>query len=854
MKKKITLVLLFSFAISFAQMPVRLDYQAEAKKGTLTFFQIVEQKQKEFKDLDLTVRKNLKEFKHFSRWFAFWKDRVDANGNFPSSNLGLFNAKVLNDSGKINFTTTSRKSNSANENWTNVGPQGLPEPNGYSNPPQMGRLNCLLRIKHPTDRNLDVLFVGAPNGGIWKSTDGGANWTPKLDNLAGIGVTDIKTTPDATFANYTSKPIYVSTGDYDGRNANSIGVLKSTDGGETFSSTGLSYTIDQQENLGQLIVKDENTVLVGATWDIMRTIDGGANWSVAYSPGYNGNYGRVAINGDKAMFTGYYDIIYTSDYVTGNWTQVKTNGGNFGKHAVTVGEDGKFYIQGANGQIEQFDDTNSTFSNFGSATTGYDAQQGFNQTLLVMNNLVLVGGVNGNTSTNGASSWYNALNGYWNDNTSDGNYVHSDHHMMGKLDGTYEFWSTNDGGLNYVDFGNDPSNQKPTVTYKSEKVIVTQSYSVAINPNANDDAYLIANQDNDSFSKIGGTWYSVAMGDGIQSAINYNNSSIRYTANQNGFLVQSDTGFQGQLQGNGKSVSVPGAYFVFPLEMHKTNPDILYAGGDEVYKIEDGANLSMTNLNSGAGVASKNSAIYDIATHGNAIFVSGENGLRFSTDGGANWTTPAGAVTGTINSVDFDAANANNMYVTVSGYTNGSKVFKSTDGGASFTNISGDLPNIVMKEVLLKQGQGTEYLFVATELGVYFTRNGGTNWTRYGNGMPMVDVRDIEIHYTNDKLVAATFGRGLWEINIANTVLSTESLENNLNVSVFPVPSSQLLNISVANPGKYNYQIYNVVGGLVQKGSFHQGGKIDISKLATQTYILRVFDSKSSFSTRIIKN
>ena len=64
------------------------------------------------------------------------------------------------------------------------------------------------------------------------------------------------------------------------------------------------------------------------------------------------------------------------------------------------------------------------------------------------------------------------------------------------------------------------------VIYKSEDVIVTQSYSVAINPSANDDAYVIANQDNDTYSKVNGTWYSVAMGDGIQSAINYNNSNI----------------------------------------------------------------------------------------------------------------------------------------------------------------------------------------------------------------------------------------------------------------------------------------------------------------------------------------
>ena len=62
----------------------------------------------------------------------------------------------------------------------------------------------------------------------------------------------------------------------------------------------------------------------------------------------------------------------------------------------------------------------------------------------------------------------------------------------------------------------------------------------------------------------------------------------------------------------------------------------------------------------------------------------------------------------------------NEVYISVSGYSDGNKVFKSTDSGATWTNISEGLPNIVMKEIVLKQNQNTEILFVATELGVYF--------------------------------------------------------------------------------------------------------------------------------------
>ena len=859
MKFKTTLLFLFSFSVLFSQNNVKLDYLDEAAKGDLNYFEIVKKKKEEIKSYDLSKISNRKAIKQFNRWAYYWKDRVDELGNFPSANLGYFNADILDVNGKIKARDLQyQKSQFNTESWLNVGPQKLPEANGYSSRPQMGRLNTLLRIKHPTDRNQDILFVGAPNGGVWKSTDGGTSWSPKLDFLAGIGVSDIKTTPDATFANYTTKPIYVSTGDYDGRQANSIGVLKSTDGGETFVSTGLSYGLNQQQLLGNLHVIDENNVFVAGKFAVMRTIDGGATWTDSYVPNYNSpigrGFGRMAVKGTEILVSGYFELAYTNDYNLGIWTTIELENSSNNRQAVTVGEDGSFYVQNKDGQVKKFNSTTRQISNLGSSVPGYNPQGGFNQALLVKNDMMISGAVNGSSSVNNGANWYKSLNGYWENNSSDGSNIHPDIHGIGPLDNDYEFWSVNDGGLIYIDYGNSPSTQRPTITYKSEDVIVTQSYSVAINPSADDDAYVIANQDNDTYSKVNGTWYSVAMGDGIQSAINYNNSNIRYTGNQNGFFVQTDTGFEGQLQGNGKRLTIPGVSFYYPLEINTVNPNILYAGGDEVYKIEDDFVLLMTNLNSGAGNVGEDSAITDIATHGNSIFVAGVNGLRFSSDGGTNWVTK-NFNGGTINSVDFDGTNNDILYVSVSGYNAGSKIYKSSDGGTSFSNISGDLPNVVIKEILLKQNEASEILFAATEIGVYYSINGGVNWTRLGSGLPNVDVRDIDIHYTNDKLVAATFGRGLWEISIKNSTLSTDNFNEDKDLlSIFPNPTTNgILNINIKNANDYNYSIYNVVGGVVKSGKLDSSSTIDVSNLAKNIYILRVFNSKENYSTKFIK-
>lgn len=866
---------------AFGYAQVSRAYKSLAKEESANYKTIVRQARIEFAAQDQSVLANKKAKKQFERWAHYWENRVNPDGTFPNENTGYFNAGILDSNGKIaqrpenNYAPTNTLNN---QNWTNVGPeQSELNNNGYSNYPQMGRLNTLLRIKHPTDTNQDVLFVGAPNGGVWKSTDGGTNWTPKLDNVAGIGVTDIKTVPGTTTANYTTTPIYVSTGDYDGPHSNSIGVLKSTDGGETFVSTGLSYSIDQEVLTGDLVVIDANTVFVG-TDRIMKTVNGGTSWTSAYTPPYtNLKIGRAARNGNEIMFTGNAnDVYYTTDYTNdANWTTVVNPTNPPSKAAVTVDANGDFYIQiqdqrdqnnnyVSGGNVQKFDKNNSTFSNVGSVPQNYNSQGGYNQALIVTNDLIISGEFNGTHSVDNGANWYRSLNGYWSNpanppnTTADGTYIHSDHHRMGKLDANTDFWSVNDGGLHYISYPNFAADAKPTITYKSGKVKVTQSYSIAINPKANDGALMMANQDNDAYSKHNGNWYAVAQGDGIQSAINYNNPAERYAGNHTGAISHSTTGFQGELNGDNKWARVPGAQFYFPMEIHKTNPSILYGGGNDVYEMDFSAapsgpggntpSINATALNSGLG------DVKSIAAHTNAIMAASKSEIKLLPQGASNWiNVPASGITGDITSVDFDSSGGpgDPYYATVKGYSAGNKVFKTTDGGTTWTNISGNLPNIVVNEVMLKQNQTQEYLFVATELGVYYTANGGTSWAKLGNGMPNVNVKDIEIHYTADKLVAGTFGRGAWEISIVNSTLgNADVLKQAKGISVYPNPASQKVHIDTPS-GEYEYLMYNVVGGIVKQGVVSDKG-IDVSNLASNVYILRVFNDDSNFSQKIL--
>jgi PKD repeat protein len=102
------------------------------------------------------------------------------------------------------------------------------------------------------------------------------------------------------------------------------------------------------------------------------------------------------------------------------------------------------------------------------------------------------------------------------------------------------------------------------------------------------------------------------------------------------------------------------------------------------------------------------------------------------------------------------------VYVSLSGYQAGQKVFESTDGGASWTNISRNLPN-VPANTIVRQSGAAEGLYVGTDIGVFYSDNTLGNWQPFSDGLPRVVVTELEVHEGAGKLRASTYGRGLWQ-------------------------------------------------------------------------------------------
>jgi hypothetical protein len=155
------------------------------------------------------------------------------------------------------------------------------------------------------------------------------------------------------------------------------------------------------------------------------------------------------------------------------------------------------------------------------------------------------------------------------------------------------------------------------------------------------------------------------------------------------------------------------------------------------------------------------------------IYVGTDTGLTWKTsNAGASWSplTPNGLPTRWVNGIAVDPTDRDHVYVIFSGYREGdnaANIWETTDGGASWTNISGNLPNAPLDGVVFDKPDGI--VIVSGDLGVFFLRKpldrpDSTTWTRLGTNLPNTSIQDIEIQASTNTLYAMTFGRGVQTI------------------------------------------------------------------------------------------
>ncbi len=740
------LILFFFFcAISFSYGQ---DWVNMQNKG-ISFRQIKTEMDKKFqgKSAIKGSPNYSKPYLKYKRWEYYWRYQMNASGDFVQPKQLV---KYLTEAEEL------KKKSSSTGNWSFVGQSTIPTATeaAYAG---MGRVNCL--SFDPSNAN--IVFAGTANGGLWKSVNGGTNWTSVGGSLAVLGVSDIA-------IGSTGNTIYLATGDADGQHSLSVGVIKSTDGGTSFSSTGFTHTTNSnatsQFQIHHLWINpgNDNIVIATTTSDIRRTVDGGTTWTVLDVFPYTDI--KQKPSNSNILYAGSENIVFKSTDGGATWTdQSTTINGAVKIDLATSGSTVYAISDNGMGKKTVNDGANWTTMNLPSS---YDTQGGYNMCIVAdpsNANRVFLGGVNGWISTNGGSSWTENLNGVWAAAGDPGKYIHSDHHMLKFLPGNSNVqFTANDGGIHKGDFFNTSS----TWTDLSEDLKITQYYAMDGYP-TNENILIAGAQDQDGVWYDGSTWKNINNNsDGVGGAISHTNSNISFCQSQQGYLNRTTNAWTSSMEVSPQpSNSNDQADFVWPLEMDPMTSTTLYAGYGNVYKSTNNG-TSWTNSTSDSNLDPYSSISVSPSAPSNVYAIKNSAIVRRTSNTGSTWSTVSSPSAGGAKFTDIEVSLTNpaTAYITCGDYISGQKVFKTVNSGSAWTNISSGLPNIPI--FCIAEHESTGDLYVGTQSGVYQLVSGANTWVPFQTNLPPVRVSDLNIYQTGNVLRAATFGRSIWKTPI----------------------------------------------------------------------------------------
>ncbi len=638
----------------------------------------------------------------------------------------------------------------------------------------------------------DTIYVATATGGVWKSTDAGAtmlrDWPTK--NTQAIGA--IAAASDGT--------LYAGGGEA-GPGGGSItyagqGVYRSTDGGATWKKAGNMPS----PTVGRIVVDptDPNRVFVAGTGDLFnpgggrgvyRTTDGGAHWKRVLK-GSNGTTGAVDLamdpsnpdvlyaamwdhirKPDERIYGGVGSGVYRSIDGGDTWKRLKNGlppaGAGIGRIGLAVSPSAPKRVYAIYGTTDggfqglyQSNDGGDSWTQV--AATGLAGSQStyswwFGRLWVdpANKNRVFAAGVPLELSSDGGATW-----------TGTGA-VHADQHAMAwdpKVSG--RVYLGNDGGV----YRSDTNGSGAWI--RSSVQPYTQFYSVGVSEQ--DDSRIVGGaQDNGANRSWPGNWNQYVGGDGEETLIDPTNQDNIYGCSQYGACLRSTTGGNTNLN-FGARTSDRWNWFT-PVQFDPSNPQIVYTGGNRLNRSTNAAasfTVISPDLTGGPGHDSYPfGTITTIAaskTKPDELLVGTDDGrLWYTKNLGTSWTQASDPdLPGYwVSRVAIDPADAKVMYVTYSGFRSGVPtpyVLESTDGGTSWADITGNLPQAPVNDIVVDGSS----LLVASDVGVYVTSDGGTTWRTLGKGLPNLPVDDIQLVSSTNELFAGTFGRGMWKVSL----------------------------------------------------------------------------------------
>lgn len=702
--------------------------------------------------------------------------------------------------------------------WMLVGPKST-----------AGRVKGILF--HPKTKG--TIYIATAAGGVWKTTDAGLTWVPKMDFANAIALGSIcfdPTDPDI---------IYAGTGEQV-QNANTYlgaGLMKSTDAGETWNVLGLT----QVGSFSRVYAHPKNRDLLMASCmnsngGVYKSLDRGLTWTQKLS----GQIYDMSINPQDE------NEWFISQPSTGIWRT--TDGGDSWQPAMTgiFGTIGRISVQQSASNpnylyalasvnnianiYKSVDHGASWTSTYTDATGGCffagscDAagSQAFYDNYVTVSptdeKVCFVGGIDIWRTTDAGKQWTNTTAGYNDGNGA--NLVHVDQHCLAfDPHNANTVFAGNDGGVvTSTDMGEKWA-------LRNTGLAITQFYSFDTDPSSRDKSYG-GTQDNGTLGSLRGIeWDTIAGGDGMVTVVNQQNPSVVYGNQPNGRMFRLDFSknqFRFILSGIDQNEA---ALWAAPLTMSPEDDQMLYHGRKRVWRTFDGGDFwdvtspAFTNSVSAIRVSPANSEVVWAGSNSGEIMVSADLGFE--------WTKLPRTELSNSYVSDIECSHSNQNIAWVSFSTYGTKnLWKTTDLGRSWTSLWNGMPDVPVNDIEVHPSDDN-IIFIATDVGVFATYDGGMNWLPYGKGLPRSPVLSLRLNTNFGYVRVVTHGRSGWEAALLTSLPSSPiitspnggdilygTLHTTISWSGFTAPVT--VEYSVDNGSSWNLIASDVVGSALQ--------------------------------------
>jgi hypothetical protein len=356
-------------------------------------------------------------------------------------------------------------------------------------------------------------------------------------------------------------------------------------------------------------------------------------------------------------------------------------------------------------------------------------------------------------------------------------------------------------------------------------------------------------------------WIRVIGGDGSWTSIDPANDNIVFASWQNLNMQRSTNGGN-----NFTTITPPSAgitSFIAPFRTFYGNSAIIYAGRDKIFKsTNSGNNWTATNSNTvldgnpalAMDISYQSSDKVYVAT---APYLTSRGNVFRTTNGGTDWTNITGILPDRFPSdIAVDPLTDGTVYTAFYGFGSG-HVFKTTDSGDNWADISDNLPDVPVPAVIVDPNNNS-HVYIGTDIGIFVSTDGGGNWQDFNDGLPEgVQGMDLHICRVNDVLRVMTHGNGAYERKLLSTIVTNSNTDPIIVGSYkleqnYPNPfnPNTIIKFKITKSGFTTLRVYDVIGNhiatLVERnlpvGEFSLS--FDASNLTSGTYLYRLESGK----------